>query len=953
MCCAMADLRSKVPEIQDRWLKFVKDPYYRMQAESLGTVINLLTELMYIEPGQFILEFLQNAEDALMEAGRKGYFKVELYGDKVIISNNGKSFDEKDLESLCAIASRKKPALGYKGFIGIGWKSVYKVSNHVEVCSAGACFEFNEEFWKKPEAQEILKKYDLKPDGVLWQATPILIEPTEALPKDETSFTIYLKDPSLSIEIAKVLDELKPPIFLFLDHVSSITISDHVNNKHKSISWFVEKEEMFNDVKVRVVTVHVSEKGGTPTWNKFLVFKKEFEVPEYVKKDPVSVTAKRGDVVKREVAIAFELDPNTGDLRPIEEARFWLMYSFLPLTEVRTGLKFLIQADFIVHPGRRYINVGAKWNHWMMQCLAELLKNIINYVRNEFKKSYLAAFDYRPVGDEIWYKLIEPYIVKTIKEVLEDPTVLCYKGHEVRLSQVAKASEEVYELIKYRLFDEEDLKYIYGVEKHILDREFKLREVDENRVSKLTLVDLLNENLLRALMSRGLDKAIIFLSKVYELARGKGIYIPPEKRFIVTSSGGLKLASNVYIPKMPERVIEISSKFPEVDTYLKSLDFVHEEMTKLVGEEVLKWLGVKEVSLKEIAEKIILNQIVTRNPPPNKERLLAATLLVKQAGIVVTEPIWVLTKDGGIEKSDNVWNPELFIGFEDVAKLLGVKLLDVDAYTKYDGDVEGWRGFFGKVALGYGPLYECFYYTSPPRCDLHKYVQGLINKVKEALEERVSIDNNIKFVRLLHRLWRHSSLAQWGKVRVKLVTDEDSFAYSDQLLLHDIYGATEQWFKWKAMGFTIGPFVSPRYLEKPEEAPYWKKFFVDVLGVKESASSEEIERFAEWFTEIRLSGKGYRIVGKGDGCDFKVNVSGEVICVEVKGRRASIDELDVELTENEVKTALELRSRYWLAIVESIPNSPRLWILKDLTGLIARIKIYGENIKKHGELWNE
>jgi hypothetical protein len=171
---ARADLESKVREIQDRWLNFVKDPYYRMQAESLGNTTNLL-ELIYVEPGQFVLEFLQNAEDALLEAGRTGYFEVELYGDKVIISNNGKPLDEKDLESLCAIASWKKPALGYKGFIGIGWKSVYEVSNHVEVCSAGICFEFNEEFWKKPEAQEILKKYDLKPDKVLWQVTPILI----------------------------------------------------------------------------------------------------------------------------------------------------------------------------------------------------------------------------------------------------------------------------------------------------------------------------------------------------------------------------------------------------------------------------------------------------------------------------------------------------------------------------------------------------------------------------------------------------------------------------------------------------------------------------------------------------------------------------------------------------------------------------------------------------------
>ena len=936
-------------EIQDRWLRFVKDPTYGLQAESFRTVSNLLTELMYIEPGQFILEFLQNAEDALMEAGKKGYFKVELYRDKVVVSNNGKPFDEKDLESLCAITSRKKPALGYKGFIGIGWKSVYKASNHVEVCSAGTCFEFNEAFWKKPDGQEILKKYGLRPEEVLWQVTPILIEPTEFLPKDETRFTVYFKDPSLSNEVAKVLVGLKPPIFLFLDYINRIIISNYVSNTHRRIEWSTQSEEEFNGVKVRVVRVHVLEDGSPPTWSDFLMFKKEFEVPEYIRKDGVTVKAKRGDVVKREVAIAFELDPRTNDLKSIEETGFWLMYSFLPLTEVRTGLRFLIQADFIVHPGRRYINVEAKWNHWMMRGIAELLRTAIDYVRKRFKTTYLIVFDYKPIGDEIWYKLMGPYIVKTINEVLEDPVVLCYKGHEVKLSQVVKASEEVYELVRYGFLDEEDLKHIYGVEKHILDPGFKLREVDENKVSKLTLVNLLNENLLRTSMSKGLEKVITFLSKVYELAHRRGIYIPPEKSFIATSSGELRLASNVYIPKVPERIIEIGRKFPEVNTYLKSLDFVHEEMMELVGEEVLKWLGVKEVSLKEIAEKIILKHIVTRNSPPDRERLLVATFLIKQAGIAVAEAIWVLTKDEDIEKSYNVWNPELFAGFEGIAKLLGVKLLDFDAYTKYDGDVEGWRRFFTGIVRGYGQLYICTYYYSGPLCVLHEYVWSLISKIKEALE-KASINDNIKLVRFLYRLWQHSLPAQWNKVRVRLVTDEGSFAYSDQLLLHDAYGADEQWCKWKATGFAIGPFVSPEYLEKTEEAPHWRKFFVKVLEVKESVSSEVVERFAEWFVEKKLGEKGYRIIGKGGECDIEVDVSEEVVCVEVKGRRKSINELDVDLTENEVRTALKLRDRYWLAVVENIPNNPRVWILRNPTRLVTGIKISGEDIKKHGEV---
>jgi hypothetical protein len=949
----MADLKSKVLEIQDRWLRLVKDPNYPQVAESIRTITDLLAELMYIEPGQFILEFLQNAEDALMEARKRGYFKIELYRDRVVVSNNGKPFDKKDLESLCAIASRKKPVHGYKGFIGIGWKSVYKISNHVEVCSAGICFEFNKEFWKKPEAQEILEKYGLKPEEVLWQVTPILIQPTEVSSYDETRFTIYLKEPSLYSEIVRTLDELSPSLFLFLDYVNKIIVNDYVNNRHKVIEWSVNAEDMFNDVKVRIINVRITEDGNTK-WHNFLVFKKEFEVPEDVRKDDVTKKAKRDDVAKREVAIAFELDLSKEDLKPIEETKLWVMYSFLPLSEVRTGLKFLIQADFIIHPGRRYINVEAKWNHWLIQCLAELLKVAIDYVRKKFKKSYLMVFDYKPLHDEIWNKLIEPYIIKTINETLKDPIVFCYKGHEVKLSQVVKASEEVYELIRYGLLDEEDLKYIYGAEKHVLDPEFKLREIDEKNVSKLTIADLLCENLIRAMMSEDLEKAIAFLSKIYkltyELAYKKGIQILPGKRFIVTSSGKLELASNVYVPKIPQHIIEISKKYPEIEAYLRSLDFVHEGMIKLVGEDILKWLGVKEVSLKEIAEKIVLKQISTRNPPPDREKLLIATFLVKQAGITIAEPIWVLTKDGGVEKSESVWSPEFFSEFEAVSGLLGIKLLDIGAYIKYDGDIEGWRRFFEKVVKGYEALYKCVYYYIGSQCYLNTYVGDLINRIKEVLES-ASIDDNIKLVRFLHRLWRSSLPVKWDKIRVKLVTDEDRFAYSDQLLLHDVYDPDEPWFKWKAIGFLIGPFVSPKYLEKREDVSYWKKFLVEVLNVKGNVSIEVVEKFAEWFVEKKLGEKEYRIISKGGECDLKVDVGGEIVCVEVKGRRKSIDELDdIELTENETVLAQKLRDKYWLVLVESIPNNPRIWILKDPAKLVTKIKISSDDIRRHGEV---
>jgi len=244
---SMRSLREKLFEIQGYWLTIAESRV----GESLRNVLDLFIELMYIEPSQFILEFLQNAEDALMEAGRRGYFKIELYEDKLIISNNGKPFDENDLDCLCGIKSSKKPSLGYKGFIGIGWKSVYKVSDHVEIHSGEIAFEFNKNYWRSAEASNILMKYNLKPENVLWWITPIPIRSTEVIPESETRFIIHLTDRLKYHDIARTVEEFGPSLFLFLDYISKIIIIDHVKGEAKVLEWSTVSEESFQDSKVK------------------------------------------------------------------------------------------------------------------------------------------------------------------------------------------------------------------------------------------------------------------------------------------------------------------------------------------------------------------------------------------------------------------------------------------------------------------------------------------------------------------------------------------------------------------------------------------------------------------------------------------------------------------------------------------------------------------------------
>lgn len=126
-----------------------------------------------------------------------------------------------------------------------------------------------------------------------------------------------------------------------------------------------------------------------------LVFRKTVEVPEYVRVDPVTIAAKRNDVEVREISITFLLKDDKPV--PFESLAFWGIASFLPLIESASGLKFLIQADFIPHVGKRMLNYEALWNRWLMQEISELLREVIKYLSVEYPTDYLSVFEYEEV----------------------------------------------------------------------------------------------------------------------------------------------------------------------------------------------------------------------------------------------------------------------------------------------------------------------------------------------------------------------------------------------------------------------------------------------------------------------------------------------------------------------------------------------------------------------------
>lgn len=87
-----------------------------------GGYVNMLKQLIsdFESPKHWVLEFLQNAEDA--DATR---ISIRLAKDSLWILNDGNTFSNEDFYTICDVKSRKLPSLGFRGYIGIGFKSIF------------------------------------------------------------------------------------------------------------------------------------------------------------------------------------------------------------------------------------------------------------------------------------------------------------------------------------------------------------------------------------------------------------------------------------------------------------------------------------------------------------------------------------------------------------------------------------------------------------------------------------------------------------------------------------------------------------------------------------------------------------------------------------------------------------------------------------------------------------
>ncbi|KAL6078305.1 DNA binding,ATP binding [Balamuthia mandrillaris] len=413
---------------------------------SFQNSLAMLADQLYSREHHFVLELLQNAEDNRYPDGARpelglclmscaSFFQAEE-GDEggedeeeenvvnrerhegvFLLLNNEVGFDERDVNAICMVGDStkaQKKALGYIGEKGIGFKSVFKVTDHPHIFSNG----YRIRFAKEPDPEfgisyvvptwvdRVPKRIQRLMNGKTVMALPI---PKVTNTSSNHHTTI---EASPYQRVAEHLQHISPEIILFLPKLERFTISVETIESSSTLSvspfsspassassfssssrtlLLVDKDtSQFPLICLSFCREGCKQQQNESHDNKnetyFWVNHKTFFVPNDV------YEPKRENVQQRLVSVALPLFSTTHKKQEAKEettkTREGKVFAFLP-TSQRSGLPFHVNADFILIASREFPMSDNRWNDWSMRCIAptfvEAFCSLLQHPEHRFK----------------------------------------------------------------------------------------------------------------------------------------------------------------------------------------------------------------------------------------------------------------------------------------------------------------------------------------------------------------------------------------------------------------------------------------------------------------------------------------------------------------------------------------------------------------------------------------
>jgi hypothetical protein len=383
----------------------------------LGTVAEDLNS----KESHFILELVQNADDNTYSPGVDPTLSFLAETQRLVVVNNEAGFIAEHVAALCSAGeSSKKNKTGYIGEKGIGFKSVFKVTNAPEIHSNGFHFQFNRS----------------DPKNVLGYVVPHWKEPDFAV-KDGVTTLVLPARPG-KIFPTELLKDLEPSLLLFLGKLRRLevkTSTEHVQ--------YVREDSG----PVTTLTTHRQQSDGT----KHRAERRFFRTSATYDMSAI-VEPKREEIDESDVVLAFPLT-DKGEAAPDSNSP---VYAFLPIRDF--NFPFCIQADFVLTSSRESVHEDLEWNITLRDQIALCFIEALN----EFKakprlaNTYLRFLPEEGAVHDPFFRPVVDHLVDSLKEAQSVPVE---GGKWRRPEEVLIAPPEA-----HSLFTSSDALKLFGAE---------------------------------------------------------------------------------------------------------------------------------------------------------------------------------------------------------------------------------------------------------------------------------------------------------------------------------------------------------------------------------------------------------------------------------------------------------------------------------------------------------
>jgi len=379
---------------------------------------------------RFIIELIQNADDNNYDVSDPSLeIYIINYGEKgypycLWILNNEMGFRKENVEKLCQFFGSTKRKVGFIGEFGVGFKSVFSITNDPYIYSNGFSFKFH---YEKEEPLTLIRP--------LWVDSP-----PEFIKREYTNIILPFAEEEKKVkEVLGQVNQMSPPLLLFLKNIKIIKVENKVTNE----SMYFKKEKKRNEIWV----LHNSNE------QRWRVVKKQMTIPTELKVYLKNQMMKEVDVDTTEIILAFPLE-NSGNSKTSEEQ---FVFAFLPINKY--GFKFIIQADFLLTGDREDIKKDDnRWNMWLRDSIIGVFLDAVREFKNDENLKY-NFYNYLPLKEEIKDDFFLPVVEQIYGKLKEEACILTKTNNWKRPSEVLIGDDEIKEIVT-----NEDLQKFFGKE---------------------------------------------------------------------------------------------------------------------------------------------------------------------------------------------------------------------------------------------------------------------------------------------------------------------------------------------------------------------------------------------------------------------------------------------------------------------------------------------------------